>query len=119
MNPLVELNRVGQSVWLDYLRRGLITGGGLEKLVREDALGGVTSNPSIFRKAIGGSTDYDNAIRGLADGHPSARDVFYELALDDIRAAADVLRPVFEETDGRDGFVSFELEAGLAHDTEG
>jgi transaldolase len=120
MNPLLRLREAGQSVWLDYLRRALITGGGLERLVREEGVGGVTSNPSIFRKAIGGSTDYDQAIRAIRkkDGRSPMR-VFYDLALADVTVAADVFRPVFEGTDRADGFVSFELEPRLARDTGG
>lgn len=122
MNPLLRLREAGQSVWLDYLRRSLITRGGLERLMREEGVSGVTSNPSIFRKAIGGSgsTDYDKAIRGIADkAKRSPIEVFYHLALADVTMAADVFRPVFDETEGSDGFVSFELEPRLAHDTGG
>jgi len=120
MNPLQRLNEAGQSVWLDFLRRGLITGGSLERMTREDSLTGVTSNPSIFGKAIGGSTDYDEAIRAIVDKvEGSPLEVFYGLALADIQMAADVLRPVHERTGGADGFVSFELEPRLAHDTAG
>ncbi len=117
MNRLRSLHDAGQSIWLDFLRRGLITGGGLARLIGEDGVTGVTSNPSIFAKAIGGSSDYDEAIRRLAaQGRPSPLDVFYDLALADVRMAADLFRPVYEETAGTDGFVSFELEARLAHD---
>lgn len=120
MNPLMRLRDAGQSVWLDFLRRSFIAGGGMERLVREDGIGGVTSNPSIFGKAIGGSTDYDEAIRGIAEkGERAPIEVFYDLALADIQMAADVLRPVYEETGGADGFVSFELEPRLARDTAG
>jgi transaldolase/glucose-6-phosphate isomerase len=120
MNPLMRLRDAGQSVWLDYLRRSLITGGGLERLVREDGVSGMTSNPSIFGKAIGDSTDYDEAIRQIAekDGR-SPLEVFYDLALADVQMAADVFLPVYRETGGADGFVSFELEPRLAHDTDG
>lgn len=119
-NPLLRLREAGQSVWLDYLRRSLITGGGLERLMREEGVSGVTSNPSIFGKAIGGSTDYDEAIRAIADkaGRPPM-EVFYDLALADVTMAADVFHPVFDETEGADGFVSFELEPRLAHDSGG
>jgi transaldolase/glucose-6-phosphate isomerase len=120
MNALQQLHDAGQSVWLDFLRRGLISGGGLQRLIDEDALGGVTSNPSIFAKAIGGSTDYDGAIAAIArQGDRPAIDVFYDIALEDIRNAADVFRPVYDAAGGRDGFVSFELEPKLARDTEG
>src|ERR1041384_5477110 len=120
MNPLQQLHQAGQAIWLDFLRRGLITGGGLEHMIRESAVTGVTSNPSIFSKAIGGSTDYDAAIREIAekDGR-AALDVFYDLALSDIAMAADTFRPTYEQTKGEHGFVSFELEPRLGHDTAG
>jgi transaldolase/glucose-6-phosphate isomerase len=120
MNPLIGLGESGQSVWLDFLRRGLITGGGLERLLYEDGVSGVTSNPSIFRKAIEGSTEYDDAIRVIAEKNGrNAIEVFYDLALADVEMAADVFRPVYQETRGVDGLVSFELEPRLAHDTRG
>src|SRR3954451_5609416 len=120
MNPLMRLREVGQSVWLDFLRRRLIAGGGLERLVREDGVSGLTSNPSIFGKAIGDSTDYDDAIREIVekDGR-SPIEVFYDLALAHVQMAADVCLPVYQHTGGADGFVSFELEPRLAHDTDG
>jgi transaldolase len=118
-NNLLALRGAGQSIWLDFLRRGLITGGGLARLIREDGVTGVTSNPTIFALAIGESSDYDDAIACLAaQGRTSPIDVFYDLALDDVRMAADLFRPVYEETGGADGFVSFELEARLAHDSQ-
>lgn len=117
MNPLLKLQEAGQSVWLDYLERSCVTEKHLRRLVDEDGLHGVTSNPTIFGKAIGGSDAYDDQIRELSD--VSARQAFYELALHDIRLAADELRATYDETDGRHGFVSFELEADLARDTEG
>ncbi|HEV2685452.1 MAG TPA: transaldolase family protein, partial [Actinomycetota bacterium] len=118
MNPLLELGDAGQSVWLDFLRRGLITGGGLERLIDEDGLSGVTSNPSIFRKAISGSTDYDQPVRALVEkGTTEPRAIFYDLALDDIQMAADLFRLQFDSSGGARGFVSFELEAAIAHDT--
>jgi transaldolase/glucose-6-phosphate isomerase len=120
MNPLLQLREAGQSVWLDFLRRGFITGGGLERLIREDGVSGVTSNPSIFGKAIGGSTDYDDGIRVIAEKNGrSAIEIFYDLALADVQMAADAFRPVYEETQGADGLVSFELEPRLGHDTRG
>jgi len=118
MNPLLRLVEAGQSIWLDYLRRSLITGGDLEELIRRDGIGGLTSNPTIFGRALAGSTDYDEGIRRLAAGEKlSPRDVFYELALEDIVMAADLFRTVYDRTGGRDGFVSFELEPAVAHDT--
>ncbi|MBW3591543.1 MAG: bifunctional transaldolase/phosoglucose isomerase [Actinobacteria bacterium] len=119
MNRLQELHEAGQAIWLDFLRRGLISTGELERMVNEWYLTGVTSNPSIFKKAIGGSKDYDDAIAEISEDEHDALDVFYELALEDIRNAADVLRPVYDRLDRKDGFVSFELEADLAQDTEG
>jgi transaldolase len=118
MNPLHELRAAGQSPWLDSLSRGMIPDA-LTRLTTEDAVGGVTSNPSIFRKAIEGN-DYDAALRALAakDGR-SPLELFYDLALADIQMAADALRPVYDRTDGADGFVSFELEPRLARDTAG
>ena len=120
MNPLRELQRYGQSVWLDYIRRSLITGGELERLVREDGLRGVTSNPTIFDKAISGSSDYDDAIGRAIDNDPdiSEKLLFEAIAVEDIQLAADILRPVYDETDGRDGFVSMEVSPLLAHDTK-
>src|SRR6187200_1437381 len=118
MNPLRQLHEAGQSVWLDFLRRTLVTGGTLERLRDDDAITGVTSNPSIFAKAIGGSTDYDTVIDEIADtSGVGALGLFYDLALVDIQLAADELRPAYDASDGRDGFVSFELEPGLARDT--
>jgi transaldolase len=120
MTPLLRLREAGQSVWLDFLRRSLIRGGGLERLMRADGVSGVTSNPTIFGKAVAGSPDYDEAIRAIAgaDGRPPI-EIFYDLALADVTMAADVFRVVYEDTGGADGFVSFELEPRLAHDASG
>src|SRR5262245_7013697 len=120
MHPLQELTPAGQSPWLDFVRRTLISSGELQRLI-DDGITGVTSNPSIFGKAIGGSTDYDEEIARLAnDGREHAPlEVFEELAIVDIQAAADVLRPVYDSADGADGFVSFEVEPRLARDTAG
>jgi transaldolase / glucose-6-phosphate isomerase len=120
MSRLALLNAAGQSVWADFPRRSLIVGGGLRRLIREDAVTGVTSNPTIFRRAIAGSSDYDEAIRaGAQQGARSARDVLYDLALGDVRMATAVLRDVYSRSGGGDGFVSLELEPALAHDTTG
>jgi transaldolase / glucose-6-phosphate isomerase len=116
---LAALTAAGTSVWLDQIRRSMITGGELERLVREDSLRGVTSNPAIFEKAILGSTDYDEQIAELAERGLSAREIYDELAILDVRLACDVLRPVWEEARHGDGFVSLEVEPGLAHDTAG
>jgi transaldolase len=119
MNRLKQLASHGQSVWLDYIQRGFVTGGGLERLIREDGLCGVTSNPAIFEKAIAGSTDYDQSIRMLAGQLHAPEDVYQALAIEDIRMAADLFRPVYDATEGADGFVSLEVSPHLAHDTEG
>src|SRR5262249_54905099 len=119
-NPLQQVQQYGQSLWYDYIRRGLILTGGLQHLIDEDGLRRGTSNPAIFEKAIAGSADYDNALRAietLADR--DARSLFEELAIDDIRDAADVLWPVYEQTNRRDGYVSLEVSPYLAHDTQG
>jgi transaldolase/glucose-6-phosphate isomerase len=120
VNPLLQLREAGQGVWLDFLRRSLITRGGLERLMREDGVSGLTSNPSIFGKAIGSSTDYDEEIRAIAEkGDRTAIEVFYDLALADVQMAADVFLPVYREARGADGLVSFELEPALADDARG
>jgi transaldolase / glucose-6-phosphate isomerase len=120
LNPLKELLKYGQSVWLDYIRRNLITSGELKRLVDEDGLRGMTSNPSIFEKAIAGSTDYTdflNSLKGRADLDAKAR---YELlAIRDIQDATDLMRPVYESAKRKDGFVSLEVSPYLAHDTAG
>jgi transaldolase/glucose-6-phosphate isomerase len=118
-NPLQELGRQGQSVWCDFIQRSLVTSGELERLVGRDGVRGVTSNPAIFEKAIAGSRDYDGDIERLAAGVDlAAGDIYERLAIDDIQRAADVLRPVHEETEGRDGYVSLEVSPHLAHETE-
>lgn len=119
MNPLKALQDMGQSVWLDYIQRSMLDGD-LNKMIVEDGLRGVTSNPSIFEKAIGGSTDYDAAIEALVAANPdmSAKDVFYELAIDDIQRAADMLRPVYETSKAHDGYVSIEVSPDLAMDAQ-
>ncbi len=117
-NPLGRLNEFGQSVWLDYIRRSLITSGELQLLIEEDGLRGVTSNPAIFEKAIAGSTDYIEVLKELQQEDALSTPERYErLAVRDIQDAADVLRPVFEQTKGRDGYVSLEVSPYLAHET--
>jgi transaldolase/glucose-6-phosphate isomerase len=120
VNKLAALRDHGQSVWLDFIRRSLITSGGLKKLVDEDALGGVTSNPAIFEKAIAGSDDYKDAIQEASkDPHLTPKRLFEILAIKDIQDAADVLRPVYDKTKALDGYVSLEVAPDLAHNTEG
>jgi transaldolase/glucose-6-phosphate isomerase len=119
MNPLRQLAKLGQAVWLDYIRRKLLVEGGLRRLIEEDGLTGVTSNPSIFEKAIGGSDDYDAAMAELLDKdrRMTAGELFESLAIEDIRMAADQLRGVYDASGGADGFVSLEVSPYLAHDT--
>ncbi len=118
-NPVRQLLAHGQSPWLDYIRRNFIADGSLKKLVDEDGLGGVTSNPSIFEKAMGAGEDYDPQFKELAAGGlHDASDLYETMAVDDIQHAADVLRPVFERTRGLDGFVSLEVSPYLALRTE-
>jgi len=118
-NPLRRLEDYGQSIWLDYIQRRLITSGKLKQLIEEDGLKGVTSNPAIFDKAIAGSDDYDEAIQNLARQNKSVKDIYQDLTVEDIQGAADVFAPVYEKTDGKDGFVSLEVNPHLARDTEG
>jgi len=113
------LREVGQSVWLDFIHRGLLRSGELGRLVRDDGVSGVTSNPTIFEKSISGSADYDAAIAGLAGAGKSAGEIYEALVVEDIRGAAEVLRPVFDETRGADGYVSVEVSPLLAHDAAG
>ncbi|HLW76218.1 MAG TPA: transaldolase family protein, partial [Bryobacteraceae bacterium] len=117
-NPLLELAKQGQAVWLDYIRRSLITSGELKRLVDDDGLRGVTSNPAIFEKAITGSTDYSESLAEFQKQDLDAMSVYERLALPDIQAAADVLRGVYEKTQGRDGYVSLEVSPYLAHETQ-
>lgn len=118
-NPLVELQKFGQSVWFDTLSRQLITSGELKRMRDEDGVRGVTSNPTIFDKAISHSDDYDAQIRQLVTSGASADEIFYRLVIKDIQDAADILRPVFDESGGTDGFVSVEVSPKLGYDTEG
>ncbi|MDQ3831430.1 MAG: transaldolase [Candidatus Tectomicrobia bacterium] len=119
MNPLLALQTYGQSVWLDYLQRHLITSGELQRLIEDDGLRGITSNPAIFEKAISGSTDYAAALKALSGGKLDAVGLYEQLAIHDIQDAADILRPVYEDTRRGDGYVSLEVSPHLAHDTEG
>ena len=117
-NAVQEVQRLGQSIWYDNIRRGLIESGEIQKLI-DLGVTGLTSNPTIFEKAIVGSTDYDSALLELAPDVKDAGEVFEALAMEDIRAAADLLRPVYDRTDGVDGYVSLEVNPHLARDTEG
>ncbi|MFC4253289.1 transaldolase [Sinimarinibacterium flocculans] len=119
MNPLLECHRLGQSIWLDFIRRKQLAEGGLARLVADGEIRGVTSNPAIFEKAIGGSDDYDTALAAaIASGERDPQRLFEQLAIDDIRAAADVLQPVWRDSSGVDGHVSLEVSPHLAMDEE-
>jgi transaldolase len=118
-NPLRTLLECGQSVWLDYIRRDLITSGKLKRLIEEDGLRGITSNPAIFEKAIAESSDYDGILKELASRPElDATARFEQIAIRDIQDAADLLRPVYESSKFRDGFVSLEVSPYLAHKTQ-
>ncbi|MGH6963568.1 MAG: transaldolase [Phenylobacterium sp.] len=118
-NPLLQLGEAGQAVWLDFIDRKILQSGGLKRLIAEDGLKGVTSNPSIFEKAMGEGSDYDERLRAfLARGRPGAAEVYEHLAIGDIQDAADQLRPVYDATNGADGFVSLEVSPYLAMDTQ-
>jgi transaldolase / glucose-6-phosphate isomerase len=118
MNPLKQLEACGQSPSLDYLKRSLMEKGELRTLIERDGLKGVTSNPSIFEKAIGESDEYADALKQFqAQGDHGISAIYEHLAIADIRAAADVLRPVYERTRGEDGYISLECSPYLANDT--
>lgn len=118
-NPLIELTLLGQSVWNDNIERKLVTSGELKRLVDEDGLSGVTSNPAIFEKAIASSDLYADQLRDLAEKSKSPQEIYEALAIQDIQMAADVLASVYERTSGTDGFVSLECSPLLANDTQG
>src|SRR6202451_1482746 len=119
-NPLKDLQKFGQSVWLDYIRRDLFTSGELKRLIEEDGLRGMTSNPAIFEKAIGDSTLYADMLKQLASRTDLDATGRYEiLAIRDIQDAADALRPVYDSSKRRDGYVSLEVSPYLARDTQG
>ncbi len=118
MNSLVELQKFGQSFWYDNIRRGLINSGELKKMIDQDGLRGVTSNPTIFEKAISSSTDYDEAIRELVGKKQSVQEIFDQLSIEDIQLAADLFAPLYKKTEGADGYVSIEVAPQFARDTE-
>src|SRR3989441_10650151 len=107
-NPLFELSEAGTSVWLDYIRRSLITSGELQRMIDEDAVVGMTSNPTIFEKAIGGSSDYDESLRKLVAPGGTGDELFLSLMIEDIPMAAAVLKPVYDRTQRQDGYISIE-----------
>src|SRR5260370_523321 len=118
-NPLLLLPKQGQSVWLDFIRRNLITSGELQRLIEQDGLRGITSNPSIFEKAITGSTDYTDFLQQLHSQNLSAAEIYERIAIRDIQAAADLMLPVYQATKRRDGYVSLEVSPKLARNTQG
>jgi transaldolase len=117
MTKMDELANLGQAIWLDYIRRSFLASGELQKLV-EQGLRGVTSNPSIFEKAIAGSADYDEDLNSLVSAGKSAEEIYEALTMDDIRSAAEILHPVYHDSNGADGYVSLEVNPALAHDTD-
>jgi len=118
-NPVNEVQRLGQSIWLDFISRGLISSGQLQRII-DNGVCGLTSNPTIFHKAVTQGTDYDNPIRAILNSDPDidTRALYDRLVIEDIQMAADILRPVYDETDGMDGLVSLEPSPELAYDTE-
>ncbi|HWK49364.1 MAG TPA: transaldolase, partial [Steroidobacter sp.] len=118
-NPLRQVHQLGQSLWLDDIRRSWLRDGHLARLIADDALGGVTSNPAIFAKAIGEGAEYNDAIASLARAGRSTNDIYETLALEDVQAAADLFRSTYDSTGGADGFVSLEVSPHLADDTKG
>ena len=118
MNRIAELHSLGQSIWYDNIERKLLENGELAGLIKRGDIRGVTSNPSIFNKAIGKTNDYNDVLKSLAHDGMSAEEIFYELAVEDIRSAADLFRDLYDQTGGADGFVSLEVSPTLAHDAE-
>ncbi len=118
-NPLQRLHDYGQSVWLDYISRRLLDEGELRRLVHAAEVWGVTANPAIFERAIAGSSEYDDRLRTLVVAGQSGSEIYESLVGQDIQQAADILRPVYEQTEGADGYVSIEVSPALAHDTAG
>src|SRR5437660_1772019 len=116
-NRLTEIMQLGQSIWHDNIRRAMLTSGDLAKKIEEDDLRGVTSNPTIFEKAITGSTDYDEQLRQLVQAGKNVGEIYEDLVTQDIGNAADILRPVYDRTDGVDGYISLEVNPGLAYKT--
>ena len=118
-NALTQLGSLGQSIWLDYIRRDLITSGGLRRMIEDDGLRGMTSNPAIFEKAIVESHDYDEDIRAQALAGKNAKAIYETISQHDVQSAADEFRPLYDKTGGADGYVSLEVNPHLAHDTAG
>lgn len=119
MNPLRQLAEFGQSIWVDNLQRSYITKGTLKKFIDEDGLTGLTSNPTIFQKAVSGSEDYEDLFNEAKGKGLSGNDLYEKLAVRDVQGAADILRPVYDARKGQDGYASLEVSPRLAHDTQG
>ncbi len=117
-NPLLKIRDLGQSIWLDYIQRGMLDSGEIARLIERDGLAGITSNPSIFEKAIVEHHDYDRAIAALSRRELNTADMYEALVLEDVGRAADLFRSLYDRTNGGDGFVSIEVSPHLAHDTE-
>ena len=113
-NPLKAIGELGQSVWVDHLSREFVASGKLNQMIQEDGLTGVTSNPTIFEKAIGSERVYDHGIHRLVDNGLDIEAIYENLAVADIRTAADLLRPIYDATGGSDGYVSLEVSPSLA-----
>lgn len=118
-NPLKRLGRLGQSIWLDYIRRDLMTSGELRRLIEKDGLRGMTSNPAIFEKAIAESDLYDKDIKAMSGKKKSVKEIYEALSQRDVQNAADEFKPVYKKSGGKDGYVSLEVNPHLAHDTKG
>src|SRR5437763_85833 len=116
--PLQQLSEHGQSVWIDYLSRHLLDSGELARMMREDAVVGVTSNPTIFQKAVSQGSDYDDQLRELLDRISEPKEIYLELTRQDVTEACDLLRPVWDEGQGKDGYVSWEVDPNLAYDRD-
>ena len=119
MNPVEELRRCGQSLWLDYISRGMIRSGELKRLIEQSGITGLTSNPTLFERAIDETHDYDDAFESLAAAHLDSRSIYESLSVEDVRNACDLLKPVYERTAGADGYASIEVSPSLAHDSKG
>ena len=118
-NPLKGLLAYGQSVWMDYIRRDLLTGGGLKQMIADDGLRGMTSNPAIFEKSITGSNVYDDILNSPEAKSLNAKGLFEKIAIRDVQDACDIFRSVYDESNNRDGYVSLEVSPFLANDTAG
>ena len=118
-NPLLSVQQFGQSIWLDFINREMITSGKLKELIDGDGLRGVTSNPKIFKDAISEGEAYEEDIRALASQNKSTEEIYEALTVDDIRQTADLFRPLYDSSDGQHGFVSLEVNPHLARDIDG